>query len=134
MTITRAAAFALLVSSAISQVTQPPPVSEMPLFLSWYDPELCKPENGGVMINCDSDPTRMAGGTAVTADMYGYAAACPAEWFDRVIMIPGVGERRCLDTGGAIKVTYRRTYTSNGFVWGWCVYVDILHQHETPPD
>ena len=53
MTINSAAAIAIILSSAISQVTQPPPVSEMPLFLSWYDPELCKPENGIVWIRAE---------------------------------------------------------------------------------
>ena len=59
MTINRAAAIAIILSSAISQVTQPPPVSEMPLFLSWYDPELCKPENGIVWIRAELSKSRI---------------------------------------------------------------------------
>ena len=114
-------------------IPTPPPVEQMPLFLSWYDPALCHDDNGGILINCDSDPSVMAGGTAVTDDMYGYAAACIPEWFDRVLTIPGVGQRHCLDTGGAVQITYRETYTGAGFVWGWVVVVDVLAHYEQPP-
>jgi hypothetical protein len=113
-----AVCLALLLSGALDSI-QPPPIEEMPLFLSWYDPALCL--NGGNPINCDADPSVMAGGTAVTDDMYGYAAACIPEWFDRTLTIPGIGTRHCLDTGGDVKIAFREVYTADGlFIRGWC--------------
>lgn len=69
--------------------------SDKPLKISWYDPLL-----GG--INCDSDCTTMASGVKVTEDRYGNTAACLREWIGQTVVIPGIGEFKCLDTGGAI--------------------------------
>jgi len=126
-----AVCMAMMIAGALDQLQQPP-IEEMPLFLSWYDPALCD-DNHGIMINCDSDPSTLAGGTAVTDEIYGVAAACIPEWFDMWLDIPGVGRRHCLDTGGAIQIVFRETYTGDGFVWGWCVVVDLLEHHEEPP-
>lgn len=69
-----------------------------PLKISWYDPAL-----GGV--NCDHDCTTMASGVRVTPDRYGRTAACIRSWTAarRVVVIPGIGEFECLDTGGKIQ-------------------------------
>lgn len=69
--------------------------STKPLKISWYDPAL-----GG--INCDHDCTTMASGVKVTEDRYGNTAACLREWLGAWVVIPGIGEFQCLDTGGAI--------------------------------
>lgn len=127
-----AVCIALVLSGALEQLQQPP-IEEMPLFLSWYDPALCQPENGGIMTNCDSNPAGLAGGTAVTDDIYGKVAACLPGWFDRWITIDGIGRFHCLDTGGAVQVVYRETYTPQGFMWGWCVILDVLWHYEEPP-
>lgn len=69
--------------------------NDKPLRISWYDPKL-----GG--INCDHDCTTMASGVKVTPDRYGNTAACVREWMGAWIVMPGIGEFQCLDTGGAI--------------------------------
>ena len=69
--------------------------NDKPLKISWYDPLL-----GG--INCDHDCTTMASGVKVTEDRYGNTAACLREWMGAYVVIPGLGEFQCLDTGGAI--------------------------------
>jgi hypothetical protein len=103
-----------------------------PLFLSWYNPALCLPENGGIMTNCDSVPTHMAGGHLVE-EWYGRAAACPEQMYGQTIYIEGIGERVCLDVGGRVEPTYRRVYTSQGFVTDWYIVVDLL-ENSYPDD
>jgi hypothetical protein len=105
-----------------------------PLFLSWYNPALCLPENGGIMTNCDSNPDYMGGGHAV-ARWYGRAAACPEEMFGMTIYIEGIGERTCLDNGTRVKPTYREVYTADGFVTDWYIVVDLLEDSypDDPP-
>ena len=104
----------------------------IPLFLSWYDPELCKEENGGISTNCNDDPEHMAGGHKVE-EWYGRAAACPPELWGMTIVIQDLGSRVCLDRGSRIKPTYREVYTPEGFVTGWFMVVDLLERHEEPP-
>ncbi|MCA9930206.1 MAG: hypothetical protein KC419_17105 [Anaerolineales bacterium] len=113
-----------------------PSLDEFPLWLSWYDPALCYDAAGNIIenINCDVNPANMAGGTAVTSEMYGYAGACLPQWFDRHLMITGVGERQCLDTGGAIVPTYREIYhPQRGFITIWLIPFDALEHHARPP-
>ena len=116
----------------------PPPLpetAEMVLWLSWFDPAKCYDEDGRVIenINCDSDPTVMAGGTAVTSAMYGYAAACLPEWFDGRVRVVGVGDWHCLDVGGAVIPTYREIFwPGRGFVTLWLIPIDVLHDYTQP--
>lgn len=116
----------------------PPPlpaVAELPLWLSWYDPAKCYDEAGNVIenINCDSNPRVMAGGTAVTPAMYGYAAACVPQWFDDRVAVKGVGEWHCLDVGGAVIPTYREIFwPGRGFVTTWVLPIDVLYSHTQP--
>lgn len=97
----------------------PPPITQMPVLVTWYDPAL-----GGV--NCDSDCTTYADGTLVTPDDYGQVSACIPEWLGASITIDGLGSFMCRDTGASIGVDY------NVYYEGWVIYVDILH--EEPPD
>ena len=113
-----------------------PPLEEVPLWLSWYDPALCYDEAGNVIenINCNEDPSAMAGGTAVTEAMYGYAGACLPQWFDRQIWIEPIGLRHCLDTGGAVVPTWREIfYPGRGFVTLWVIPFDALEHYQEPP-
>ena len=55
---------------------------ELSVRVSWYDPARCLL---GQSINCDSDPTVVADGTAV-ADCYGWCIACPEGWYWNVIV------------------------------------------------
>lgn len=97
----------------------PPPITEMPVLVTWYDPAL-----GG--INCDADCTTYADGTIVTPDDYGQVSACIPEWLGASITIDGIGTFACRDTGSAIVVNYNEYYR------GWVIHVDVLH--EEPPD
>lgn len=113
-----------------------PPLPELPLWMSWYDPAKCYDENGRVIenINCDENPRVMAGGTAVSAAMYGVAGACLPQWFGKRLVIRGIGERLCLDTGGAILPTYREIYhPKQGFVTMWIIPFDALEHYTAPP-
>jgi len=113
-----------------------PPLDEMTLWLSWYDPALCYDADGNVIenINCDASPETMAGGTAVSPEMYGYAAACLPGWFDQVVVIELIGQRHCLDTGGDVVPTYREIYhPRQGFITLWIIPIDVLAHHTNPP-
>lgn len=90
------------------------PRQEKPLKISWYDPAL-----GG--INCDSDCTTMASGVKVTPDRYGRTAACIRPWLGKTVVIAGLGEFECLDTGGAI--VEHSTY----------IWIDIMATRDTAP-
>lgn len=112
-----------------------PPLEQVPLWMSWYDPAKCYDGYGRVIenINCDGNPRVMAGGTAVTEAMYGYAAACLPEWFDGRVWVKGIGEWHCLDVGGAVIPTYREVYHPIlGFVVMWVLPLDVLHDHTQP--
>ncbi len=85
-----------------------------PLKISWYDPEL-----GG--INCAHPCDTMASGVKVTPERYGRTAACVPEWMGRTVVIPGLGEFECLDTGGAIV-------EHPTFIW-----IDLL-MHQPPAE
>jgi len=125
------------VCTAGGECTPPmPPIEEIPIWASIYDPELCYDEDGQVIanINCDGNPTMMATSLPV-ADYYGVAAACPSEWMGRTLVVEGIGERPCLDTGGAIRPTYRIVYDPmQGFVEMWVIIVDFLEHYDAPPD
>lgn len=113
-----------------------PPLGEMEIWASVYDPAHCYDENGRVIrnINCDSDPTVMATSLPV-ADYYGVAAACRPEWIGKTLIVEGIGERPCLDTGPAIVPTFRVVYDPDeGFVERWVIVVDFLEHHDRPPD
>ena len=117
---------------------EPPPLEEMTLWLSWYDPALCYDDDGNVIenINCDANPEAMAGGTAVSADLYGNVAACPLPWKlgESVVYVPGIGSWLCLDRGGDIRPTYREIYhPQQGFVTLWVLPIDVLYSHDAPP-
>lgn len=88
--------------------------NDKPLKISWYDPSL-----GG--INCMEPCNIMASGVEVTEDRYGNTAACLKEWMGAYVVIPGIGEFRCLDTGGAI--IEHPTF----------IYIDLL-LHESLPN
>lgn len=105
-----------LVGSPSDCIPPMPPLSEMPLLTTWYDPAL-----GG--INCGGSCSHMAL-APVTEAMYGYAAACPAALvgvdFTAVISHPAIGERACLDRGGAVIVEYSQALQT------WIIRVDLL--------
>ena len=130
MTITRAAAFALLVSSAISQVTQPPPVSEMPLSVTsfWFfdadgNPVAWKGQANG-------DPYHYANTEPTSADHAGKVAACIQEWttfgWTTAVTFMWYGEQMtvaCYDNFGAVN--YRQPFFHEGY-GEWVVPIDIL--------
>lgn len=97
----------------------PPPITEMPILVTWYDPAL-----GG--INCDEDCTTFADGTLVTPDDYGRVGACIPEWLGASITIADLGTFECRDTGPSIVIAYNEYYR------GWVIHVDILH--DKPPE
>ena len=80
MTINRAAAIAIILSSAISQVTQPPPVSEMPLSVTsfWFFDADGNPVAWQGQAN--GDPYHYANTEPTSADHAGKVAACIQEW------------------------------------------------------
>lgn len=116
----------------------PPPLEDMTLWLSWYDPAECYDENGRVVvnINCDSDPSTLAGSLPVTADLYGQVCACTAQWplGEAVVHVAGIGSWLCQDRGGDIRPTYREIYHPQlGFVTMWILPIDVLADYENPP-
>lgn len=100
------------------------PAEELPLRASWYDPALGPP-------NCLPPCSQLGDGTAVS-DAYGWAMACPMGWYGRWLDVQHAGRWQCRDHGGAIRPTYGRAYTNDGFVTGWWITVDFL-THEPPP-
>lgn len=103
-----------------------PPVEELPVLVTYYDPLTCITPDGTieVNINCDSDPTRFADGTAVSSANYGNTAACIPEWLGREITLEGVGTVTCRDTGGSIAVVY------NDYYGRWVIHVDMMLPEE----
>lgn len=98
--------------------------SELPLWTSYYMPPL-----GG--INCDSDCSVVADGTAVT-DCYDWCVACPIGWYGRWLDLGDIGQWQCRDHGGAIHPVYGERYTPEGFVTGWSIPIDLLVREEPP--
>lgn len=86
---------------------------DLPLYLTWYDPA-----QGG--INCDSDCSTFANGERVTEERYQDTVACPQEYVGRTFDIPGLGERVCRDTGGAIRIAYSERYQTH------VIHIDVL--------
>ena len=103
--------------------TVPPPLMDLPIVLTWYDPILCS-EPGGE-INCNSDPDHVADGTPVSESLYGVVAACDERLLGSWITIEGIGEFKCRDTGGMIRPTYSEHYGR------WILFADIM-LHENP--
>lgn len=99
-----------------------PPLEELPVLVTYYDPLTCINPNGTieVNINCDSDPTSFADGTAVSALNYGNTAACIPEWLGREVTLVGLGTYTCHDTGGSITVAYNEYYEQ------WVIHMDIM--------
>jgi hypothetical protein len=101
-----------------------PPIREMDLLLTWYDPAL-----GG--ISCDDDCTNLSL-VPMTDFLYGRAAACPAELvgldYTAVIYHPAIGERYCLDRGTAVIVEYGLF----GGRWQWVIRLDLLESSPHP--
>jgi len=96
----------------------PPSLHEMPIVTTWYDYAL-----GG--INCDSDCSMMADGSAsVDATYYGddivSTAACIQEWVGETVMIDGLGIFRCRDTGGDMIIEFNDVYRE------WVIHLDVL--------
>lgn len=102
--------------------------NELPLFLSVYDPALCDT----VPTNCDGDPDF---GTGILFDEVWYEAgvACPIDWVWSVVHVPGIGEWRCIDTGGRIEPQFREVWVFEpGNVhkeWKWVITVDVVYPH-----
>jgi hypothetical protein len=101
-------------------IPERPPLSEMPLLTTYYDPAL-----GGV--NCGGSCDNLALG-AMSDALYGVGMACPAELVGldvtAVISHPAIGERPCLDRGGMVIVEY------NQGLQMWVIRIDLL---ETGP-
>jgi hypothetical protein len=78
-------------------------------------------------VNCDDDCSSLAL-TAMDEALYGHAASCPWPAWDFgyvntiVVAHPAIGERVCLDTGGAINCEYGLF----GGEWQWICRLDIL--------
>ena len=130
MTITRAAAFALLVSSAISQVTQPPPVEQMPLSVTsfWFFDADGNPVAWQGQAN--GDPYHYANTEPTSADHAGKVAACIQEWttfgWTTAVTFMWYGEQMtvaCYDNFGAVN--YRQPFFHEGY-GEWVVPIDIL--------
>lgn len=113
-----------------------PPLEQMTLWLSWYDPAKCYDENGNVIknINCDENPREMAAGMAVEG-AYGQVCACIPQWdIEDVVHVEGIGSWTCQDRGGDVRPTYRRIYHPKfGFVYMWILPIDVLADYENPP-
>lgn len=89
------------------------------LRLSAYDPAWCQE----IPTNCDGD-TALGSGLPYEP-YYDIAAACPADWYFHTITVDGVGSWECLDTGSALKPTFR-----NG---EWLIIVEPLHEFPGDP-
>lgn len=102
-----------------------PSIRELPLLVTWYNPAM-----GG--LNCDGDCSHLSLAPMHPA-FYGRAAACPAEFvgldFTAVVSHPAIGERACLDRGGAVVVEYRYV---PGVGWLWLAVVDLLEHGPHP--
>lgn len=105
-------------------VPERPPLREMPLLITWYDPAL----RGW---NCDDDCSHLSL-VPMSDSLYGVAAACPLELLGyietAVIYHPEIGTRYCLDTGGAVVVEYGLF----GGRWQWVVRLDLLESEPHP--
>ena len=99
-----------------------PPLGHMMVIHSRYDPALCA---DGYTINCDSDPTMFADGTAVLPESYNVTAACLPEWLGATITT-AYGSWLCRDRGGMI-----RPYWS-GYWNEWVIPVDVLSADPIP--
>lgn len=113
--------------AAVNGVDCTVPSEPPPILVTYYDVAFCYDEGGNVIenINCDSDPGHFADGTAVLPESYGRVAACIPEWLGRTVVIEGVGEWLCRDTGGAIEVVWNDYYEQV------VIHVDVL-AHSPP--
>ena len=84
-----------------------------------YDPAWCR----DIPTNCDED-TDLGSGLPYE-DYYDIAAACPVDWYFHVVTVEGVGSWECLDTGSALRPTYR-----NG---EWLLIVEPLYAFAGDP-
>lgn len=109
-------------------------VSEDQLMIksSYYNPELCKDsiEN----INCFYDESgnstgKTLGDGTLTEEAFGWALACPKEWYGRVLEIEYAGTWQCRDSGTAIKPNFGKVYLPNeegAFQYKWYITIDFL--------
>lgn len=99
---------------------------ELPLFLSVYDPALC----AAAPINCDGDAD-FGTGIPFGEEWYEVGVACPVDWVWSVVTVPGIGEWRCIDTGGRIEPHFREVWLFEPGdvrkVWMWVVVVDVVY-------
>ena len=98
--------------------------NELAILITWYDPKL-----GG--INCDSDCSMLADGSATAnAIYYGNApvstAACLREWIGRTVTIDGLGTFLCRDTGGGIVTKYNEIHQRT------VIHLDVMAASEIP--
>ncbi len=92
---------------------------ELSIRLSAYDPAWCEQ----IPTNCDGD-TFLATG-APYEPYYLIGAACPLEWLNRTVTIAGMGSWLCVDTGGAIRPTFRGGE--------WFIPIDVLYPFAGDP-
>jgi hypothetical protein len=99
-----------------------PPLADLPLLTTYYNPALGS-------INCNSDCSTLAL-VPMSDTLYGFAAACPAEMvfvdFTAVISHPAIGERACLDRGGAVVIEY------NEGLQLWVIRIDLMERGPHP--
>jgi hypothetical protein len=102
--------------------------SELPLFLSIYDPAICEEHP----INCDGD-TAFGTGIPFGEEWYNVAAACPLDWVGSQVSVGGIGDYHCMDTGGRIHPQFRPVWTFEPGkaekVWMWVIVVDVCYPH-----
>lgn len=96
---------------------------DMVIRASYYDPRL-----GGT--NC-MEPCDLLGDGTPVEEAWGWAAGCPAEWYDKRILtfLPDKQGGRvwwCRDTGFTTFIKHGRYYIPSGWKSGWYVFIDFL--------
>lgn len=100
-------------------------LQELPARASWYNPVLGH-------INCYEDTCDFLGDGTLVRDGYGKYIACPMGMYGEFVTFEWAGTWQCRDHGGAIKPTWGRWYTADGFVEKWVITFDFLLESEAP--
>ena len=118
--------------SPVGMVPHLPATGNIPIRASYYTLEPIAGLSDADNVNCDDDCSHLA---LVRFDpaFYGRVAACPQAWLglDKTarLTVAGLGSVYCLDTGPAIKLTYREV-SGYGKKPQWVYEVDFLCRTE----
>jgi len=101
----------------------PPPLTELPALITFYDPYLCPPAVVCLQTNGDGYFADM---TPVSPDLYNRIAACPMDLHGRHVAIPSLGySLRCADTFGTLDGEPVATVDYSAQL-GWHIRIDIF--------